>query len=95
MKELAGLRGLSATTVTRILADVPGVMGLANVGPGKRRYTTLCNPESVVSRAHEKLSKQPLAAALPRSNPLRVFRLGHHADVPARSSRIIKPDGLQ
>ena len=51
VKELAGLRGLSATTVTRILADVPGVMRLANVGPGKRRYTARCIPERVSPRA--------------------------------------------
>jgi hypothetical protein len=50
MKELAGLWGLSTTPVTTILGDVPGVMRLANVGPGKHRYTTFAS-RRVSSRA--------------------------------------------
>ncbi len=47
IRELAGLWGLSAKTVTRIFADEAGVIRVANDGTCKRKYATLEIPESV------------------------------------------------
>src|SRR5712672_466975 len=59
VKELAGIWGLSAKTVTRMFAEEAGVIRVANAGTGKRKYATLSIPESVALRVHERLGNQP------------------------------------
>ena len=59
VKELAGIWGLSAKTVTRMFAEEDGAIRVANAGTGKRKYATLSIPESVALRVHERLGNQP------------------------------------
>ena len=82
VRELAGLWGLSAKTVTRMFAEEAGVIRVANDGTGKRKYATLSIPESVALRVHERLGNQPFQATLAGGHPLRIIRLGDlHAGV--------------
>jgi hypothetical protein len=91
VRELAGLWGLSAKTVTRIFADEGGVIRIANDGAGKRKYATLSIPESVALRVHERLGNQPLQPTLAGGHPLRVIRLGDlHAGVSQKPRHVIK-----
>lgn len=57
VKELAVIWGLSPKTVSRLFADEPGVIRVANdlTLTGKRKYATLSIPESLASRVHEQL----------------------------------------
>ena len=90
VRELAGLWGLSAKTVTRIFSEEAGVIRIEN-GVGKRKYATLSIPESVASRVHERLGNQPLQATLAGGHPLRVIRLGDlHAGVSKKSRHVVK-----
>jgi hypothetical protein len=58
VKELAGIWGLSPKTVIGLFADEPGVIRVAKDATGNRKYATLSIPESVASRAHERLGTQ-------------------------------------
>jgi hypothetical protein len=75
VKELAGIWNLSPKTITRLFADEPGVVRVANEGAGKRKYATLSIPESVASRVHERLGNQAFQATLAGSHPVRIIRL--------------------
>lgn len=57
--ELAERWNLSPDTIRRLFGNEPGVLMLGEGGRsrGKRRYTTLRIPESVVERVHRRLSK--------------------------------------
>ena len=57
VKELAALWKLSANTVTRIFRDELGVLRIGRDRPrrGRRSYTTLRIPESVVQRVYGRL----------------------------------------
>ena len=91
VRELAGLWGLSAKTVTRIFADEAGVIRVANDGTCKRKYATLSIPESVALRVHERLGNQPLQATFPGSHPLRIIRLSDlHAGMSRKPRNIVK-----
>lgn len=91
VRELAGLWGLSAKTVTRIFAAEAGVVRVANDGTGKRKYATLSIPESVALRVHERLGNQPFQASLAGGHPLRVVRLSDlHAGVSKKPRNVIK-----
>ena len=96
VKELALLWRLSSKTVTRIFAEEAGVVRIDNIGAGKRKYATLSIPESVASRVHERLGKQPLESALPRSHPLRVIRLSDlDTGVTKKTRHILQRNALQ
>ena len=91
VKELAGIWGLSAKTVTRMFAEEAGVIRVANAGTCKRKYATLSIPESVALRVHERLGNQPFQATLPAGHPLRIIRLGDlHAGVSKKPRNVIK-----
>ena len=91
VKELAGIWGLSAKTVTRMFAEEDGVIRVANAGTGKRKYATLSIPESVALRVHERLGNQPFQATLAGGHPLRIIRLGDlHAGVSKKPRNVIK-----
>jgi AraC-like DNA-binding protein len=77
VKELAGLWGLSAKTVSRIFAEEAGVIRVTNDGTSKRKYATLSIPESVASRVHEKLGNQQLSESLQAIQQVRIIRLGN------------------
>ena len=57
VKELSGMWQLSTATVTRMFRDEPGVLRLGKAQPrrGRRSYTTLRIPESVVQRVYRRL----------------------------------------
>jgi hypothetical protein len=57
VKELSGMWQLSTTTITRMFRDEPGVLRLekASARRGRRSYTTLRIPESVVQRVYRRL----------------------------------------
>ena len=69
VKELAGIWGLSPKTVTRLFADEPGVIRVANDVTGKRKYATLSIPESVASRVHARGSATKGVARGRRRSP--------------------------
>lgn len=96
VKELAVLWGLSSKTLTRIFADEAGVIRIDNTGAGKRKYATLSIPESVASRVHERLGKQALEPAFPRSHPLRVIHLSDlDTRVTKKTRNILQRNALQ
>jgi hypothetical protein len=96
VKELAGIWGVSAKTVTRMFAEEAGVIRVANDGTGKRKYATLSIPESVALRVHERLGKQPFQATLAGSHPLRIIRLSDlQAGVSKKPRNILKRDAFQ
>jgi hypothetical protein len=96
VRELAGLWGLSAKTVTRMFAKEAGVIRIANEGTGKRNYATLSIPESVASRVHERLGNQTFQATLAGGHPLRIIRLGDlHAGMSKKPRNVLKRDALQ
>ena len=76
VKELACLWGLSPKTVSRIFADEPGVIRVANDGRSRRRYATLSIPESVACRVHEKLGNVTTPELVQETRPVRIIRLG-------------------
>ena len=86
VKELAGIWGLSPKTVTRLFADEPGVIRVANDVTGKRKYATLSIPESVASRVHERLGTQATAQTDSRPTSVRIIRLGDAAGQAMRSA---------
>ena len=91
VKELAGLWGLSAKTITRIFADEDGVIRVANEGASKRKYATLSIPESVALRVHERLGDQSFQTTFAGGHPLRIIRLGDlHAGVAKKPTHILK-----
>src|ERR1017187_1754763 len=91
VKELAGLWGLSAKTITRIFADEDGVIRVANEGASKRKYATLSIPESVALRVHERLGDQSFQTTFAGGHPLRIIRLGDpHTGVPKKARHVIK-----
>ena len=57
VKDLSGIWQLSTATVTRMFRDEPGVLrlGKAQARRGRRSYTTLRIPESVVQRVYRRL----------------------------------------
>jgi hypothetical protein len=57
VKELGGMWRLSTATITRMFRDEPGVLkiGEARGRRGRRSYTTLRIPESVVQRVYRRL----------------------------------------
>jgi len=75
VKELAGLWGLSARTVSRIFAEEADVIRVANHGAGRRKYATLSIPESVAARVHEKLRNQTLQENRQYDRPVSIIRL--------------------
>ena len=75
VKELAGLWGLSAKTVSRIFAEEAGVIRVANDGTSKRKYATLSIPESVAARVHDKLLNQTLQGNRQYAQPVGIIRL--------------------
>lgn len=75
VKELAVIWGLSSKTVSRLFADEPGVIRVANDLTGKRKYATLSIPESVASRVHEQLGLPATGQAENHSAPVRIIRL--------------------
>ena len=70
VRELAALWGFSDNTIIRIFSSEPGVIRLES-GVGRRKYTTLSVPESVVLRVHERLGQEPLQTQFSAGNPLR------------------------
>jgi len=55
--EIAKLWAFDRDTIRKLFAKEPGVLALANAPiRGKRRYTTLRVPESVMLRVHRRLS---------------------------------------
>ena len=91
VKELAALWSLSTKTITRIFAHEPGVIQVTSDFSTKRKYATLSIPESVALRVHERLGQQPLQAALPGVNPLRVVHLRDlDAGVPKKTRHVVK-----
>lgn len=58
VKELGTLWKLSSNTVTRLFRDEPGVLKIGRDHPprGRRNYTTLRIPESVVQRVYRQLT---------------------------------------
>jgi len=91
VRELAGLRGLSAKTITRLFADETGVIRVVNDGTCKRKYATLSIPESVASRVHLRLASQPLEGTFPGGrHPIRIIRLSDvHAGTPRKPRNIV------
>jgi hypothetical protein len=89
VKELAGLWGLSPKTVSRIFGSETGVIRVANEGKGKRMYTTLSIPESVISRVHERLGEN-VRSVVESFKPVRIIRLRESAAVPRAGSRNIR-----
>ena len=57
VKEIVAVWMLSASSITRIFRDEPGVLkiGCAQSRRGRRSHTTLRIPESVVQRVHLRL----------------------------------------
>ena len=57
--EIAELWSLSADCVRKIFANEPGVLLIGNAQPkrGKRSYTTLRIPQTVLDRVHRRLRK--------------------------------------
>ena len=91
VKDLVQLWNLSADTITRMFRDEPGVLVWSNEGKGKRVFSTLSIPESVVRRVHERLGHRSLQTELPRSNPPRVIRLRDlHSGMPKQAGHVIK-----
>ena len=86
VKELAGIWGLSPKTVTRLFADEPGVIRVANDVTAKRKYATLSIPESVASRVHERLGTQPRAQIDSRPTSVRIIRQGDAAGQATRNA---------
>ena len=86
VKELAGIWGLSAKTVSRLFADEPGVIRVANDLRSKRKYATLSIPESVASRVHERLSVAAVGETENCATTVRIIRLGEGATDPGRSA---------
>ena len=74
VRELASLWGFSDNTIIRLFSTEAGVIRL-ETGTGRRKYTTLSIPESVVLRVHERLGHEPLQAQLSTGNTLRIVRL--------------------
>lgn len=57
VEEVAALWGISKDTVRRLFSREPGVLALGRrLASGKRRYTTLRIPQSVLERIHRRLS---------------------------------------
>lgn len=56
--EISTMWNLSPDAVRRLFEDEPGVLVFGHTGAagGRRRYTTLRIPESVVERVHRRLS---------------------------------------
>jgi hypothetical protein len=96
VKELAGLWGLSARTVTRMFAKEAGVIRITNEGTGKRKYVTLSIPQSVASQVHERLDNQTFQATLAGGHPVRIIRLADlHAGMSKKSRNVIKQNSPQ
>lgn len=57
--EIGELWNLSADCIRKIFEDEPGVLVIGNVGSrrGKRSYTTLRVPQSVLDRVHRRMSR--------------------------------------
>jgi hypothetical protein len=57
-KELSEVWKLSTSSIIRIFRDEPGVLKIGREQPrrGRRSYTTLRIPESVVQRVHRRLA---------------------------------------
>jgi hypothetical protein len=81
VKELAGIWGLSPKTVSRLFADEPGVIRVANDLTSKRKYATLSIPESVASRVHERLGTPAIGQTENHATTVRIIRLGELATV--------------
>ena len=58
LKELGAVWNLSTDTIARLFRDEPGVLKIGREQPrrGRRSYTTLRIPESVVQRVHRRLT---------------------------------------
>jgi hypothetical protein len=96
VRELATLWGVSPKTVTRIFADEPGVLRLANDKPSKRKYATLSIPESVALRVHESLGNQTLQTTFAERNPVRIVRLSNlDAGVSRKPRNVVTPKASQ
>lgn len=85
VKELAGIWGLSPKTVSRLFADEPGVIRVANDLRGKRKYATISIPESVASRVHERLGTPAMGSTENHATTVRIIRLGETAGDVSRS----------
>ena len=57
--EIAELWSLSVDSVRKMFENEPGVLVIGNTAPkrGKRSYTTLRIPETVLERVHKRLRK--------------------------------------
>ncbi len=96
VRELAELWGFSANTIIRLFASEPGVINVGKLATEKRRYVSISIPESVASRVHERLGKQPLKTALARGNPLRVIRFGDlNGAMPKKSRNVLKVHAVE
>ena len=94
VKELAGIWGLSPKTVSRLFADEPGVIRVANELKGKRKYATLSIPESVASRVHERLGTPAMGEAETHATSVRIIRLRDAAgDARRGAGSLIKLSG--
>jgi len=73
VKELAALWGLSRNTIIKYFATEEGVLRVFS-NSGKRKYTVLSIPDSVVLRVHERLRQILPTGRLTKTSP-RVVRL--------------------
>jgi hypothetical protein len=89
VKELALIWGLSPKTVSRLFANEPGVIRVANDLTNRRKYATLSIPESVVSRVHERLGTPPAERAENHAASVRIIRLGDAAPDAAGNARTV------
>lgn len=75
VRDIAVLWGVCEKTVTRIFSNESGVLRINNARSGKRIYTTLSIPESVVVRVHESISARSKVQALPAAcRPIGIIR---------------------
>jgi hypothetical protein len=59
--QIGEMWGLSADVIRKLFEDEPGVLVIGEDAPrGKRRYTTLRVPQSVVERVHRRLCNPEL-----------------------------------
>jgi hypothetical protein len=66
--DIAELWSLSPDVVRKLFEREPGVLVIGDPGPhGKRRYTTLRIPGSVVERVHHRLSNPDLTGGRARA----------------------------
>ena len=98
VKELAGIWGLSAKTVTRMFAEEDGVIRRLPERPGPASGNT---PRFQFRRAWpyvftKRLGNQSFQSPLPRRHPLRVISLGDlHAGMAKKPRNVLKRDTLQ